>query len=370
MLRQVLFLILTSLVAIRIAGAPAAPPGGSPATATTHPTRPEDVPAIEEPPDDTPATEASPTPAGTDEKPAAPEAAPVPRTPPEDDLPPVKDWLEAQVELSRRGFSCGSIDGVGGAQSAAALKAFQRASGLRETGQLDKATKRVLHLTAPALAPYTFDVVDLSHLRPIPDTWVGKSQEPEMFFSTALELAGERCRTAPSFLKKLNPTMNWQSVLPGTVITAPSVERFVPPTHASRIHVRLADHVLEAVDDGEQVIFHCPVSIARKVEKRPVGELHVQVVIPDPVYTWDPELFPEYPESRELTHKLILPAGPNNPVGIAWIGLDRTGYGIHGTPEPENVGRTESHGCFRLANWDAQVMLRLCWEGLPVEVEP
>ncbi|HVU17069.1 MAG TPA: L,D-transpeptidase [Candidatus Didemnitutus sp.] len=327
------------------------------------------MPAIEEPPDDVPAQEEVPAPA-PEEKPAAPAPAPEPKPPPPDDFPPVKDWLEAQVELSRRGFSCGSIDGVGGAQSAAALRAFQRASGLRESGQLDKSTKRVLHLTAPALAPYTFDVVDLSHLRPIPDTWVGKSQEPAMFYSTPLELAGERCRTAPAYLKKLNPTMNWGSVLPGTVILAPSVAAFVPPTMAARIHVRLADHVLEAVDEGEEVIFHCPVSIARKVEKRPVGELHVQVVIPNPVYTWDPELFPEYPESKELTHKLILPAGPNNPVGLAWIGLDRTGYGIHGTPEPENVGRTESHGCFRLANWDALVMLQLCRVGLPVEVEP
>jgi lipoprotein-anchoring transpeptidase ErfK/SrfK len=370
MLRRALIPFLALLLTAQVAGAPADQPA-KPAPATmSHPTRPEDTPAIEEPPDENPGTE---TPAPTpppEEKPAPPEAAPEPRATPEDDFPPVKDWLEAQVELSRRGFSCGSIDGVGGAQSSAALKAFQRASGLRETGQLDKATKRVLHLTSPAIAPYTFDVVDLSHLRPIPDTWVGKSQAPEMFFSTALELAGERCRTAPSFLKKLNPAMNWQSVLPGTVIQAPAIARFMPPTHASRISVRLADHVLEAVDDAGELIFHCPVSIARKVEKRPVGELHVQVVIPDPVYTWDPELFPEYPESKELTHKLILPAGPNNPVGVAWIGLDRTGYGIHGTPEPENVGRTESHGCFRLANWDALVMLRLCWEGLPVEVEP
>jgi lipoprotein-anchoring transpeptidase ErfK/SrfK len=95
----------------------------------------------------------------------------------------------------------------------------------------------------------------------------------------------------------------------------------------------------------------------------------VAVVIPDPNYTFDPEVFPEVPEGKELGRRLIIPPGPNNPVGVAWIGLDRTGYGIHGTPDPEKVGRTESHGCFRLANWDARTLLKLCWVGLTVIVD-
>jgi lipoprotein-anchoring transpeptidase ErfK/SrfK len=96
----------------------------------------------------------------------------------------------------------------------------------------------------------------------------------------------------------------------------------------------------------------------------------VVVVAPHPNYTFDPALFPESPEAQQLGRKLILPAGPNNPVGVAWVGLDRPGYGIHGTPAPEQVGRTESHGCFRLANWDAAYFLKLAWIGLPVEVDP
>jgi lipoprotein-anchoring transpeptidase ErfK/SrfK len=350
-----------------------ATPAPTPTSVRAAPTRPEDVPAVEEP---APATATAPAPeeskapeavapAGA-EVPAA-EPALAPEAPP---LPPVKDWLEAQVELSRRGFSCGSIDGVPGPQTAAALKAFQRNEGLRETGALDKATKQSLLLTAPALAPYKFDVVDLAKLRPVPATWLEKSQQPELSFSTALELAAERCRASPAFLRKINPNFNWTSVLPGAVITAPAVTRSTAGAKVAKLHVRLAEHVLEAVDDTGRIILHCPVSIARNVEKRPVGELHVTVVIPDPVYTWDPEVFPESPESKVLTHKLILPSGPNNPVGVAWIGLDLQGYGIHGTPEPENVGRTESHGCFRLANWDALALLGLAWTGLPVEVEP
>ena len=90
----------------------------------------------------------------------------------------------------------------------------------------------------------------------------------------------------------------------------------------------------------------------------------------NPNYTFDPAIFAESPEARAIGHKLVIPPGPNNPVGVAWIGLDRPGYGMHGTPGPEQVGRTESHGCFRLANWDAAYMVKLAWIHMPVEVVP
>ena len=150
----------------------------------------------------------------------------------------------------------------------------------------------------------------------------------------------------------------------------PAVTAFTSTLKVARVHIRLADHVLEATTEEGQIVLHCPVSIARNVDKRPVGELHVIVVAPNPDYTWDPEVFAESPEAKELGRKLIIPPGPNNPVGLAWIGLDRPGYGMHGTPEPEKVGRTESHGCFRLANWDAVALLTFVKVGLPVIVEP
>ena len=328
-----------------------------------RPVRPEDTPALPADPDaeaEAPATARSETDPAEGNLSGGSEPV----------LQPVRDWLEAQVELSRRGFSCGSVDGVRGLQSASALQAFQRNEGLLESGELDQATKAVLLLTAPALTQHTFATEDLAELQPLAHTWLGKSEQTSLAYATPLEMVAERYRASPKCLRKLNPDVDWENVLPGTVITVPAAGLITPATKAALLHVRLADHVLEATDDTGRIIAHFPVSIARNVEKRPVGELHVTVVIPDPNYTFDPEVFPENPESQELGRKLIIPPGPNNPVGLAWIGLDRPGYGIHGTPDPEKVGRTESHGCFRLANWDAVALIKLAWVGLPVVVEP
>jgi lipoprotein-anchoring transpeptidase ErfK/SrfK len=315
--------------------------------AATPPPRAEDTPAL--PADETVAT---------------PEVAPA--FPPQ----PVPDWLAAQVELHRRGFSCGSLDGVRGAQTATALRAWQKNEGLRETGDLDRATKEALLLTAPVLQDYVITSEDLAAVHPVPDTWLGKSELEALRHGTVLELLSERFRANPKLLVRLNPEVNWDDLLPGTAIVVPAADPAPPAGRVDRIHIYLAEKVLQAVDETGRVLLHCPVSIARDVEKRPVGELHVTVVIPDPNYTFDPATFPESEEGRTLGRRLIIAPGPNNPVGVAWIGLDRTGYGIHGTPDPEKVGRTESHGCFRLANWDARLLLRLAWVGLPVVVDP
>jgi lipoprotein-anchoring transpeptidase ErfK/SrfK len=282
---------------------------------------------------------------------------------------PVKTWLEAQIELARRGFSCGPIDGVAGSQSVSALRAFQESSGLATTGELDPATCESLMLTEPACAPMSLTAEDLAALQPISPTWLGKSQQTALGYENAIELVAERTHAHPALIQQLNPTLDLSAITAGTIIAAPAVGRVALHGKAAMLHVSLDDHVLEARDDAGNLLAHFPVSIAHDVEKRPAGELHVTVLIRNPNYTFDPDVFPESEEARELGRKLIIPPGPNNPVGVVWIGLDRPGYGIHGTPFPEQVGRTESHGCFRLANWDALTLLDLAWVGLPVVVQ-
>jgi len=308
------------------------------------------------------------TPSATAETPVVEFKPIVPRTYPR----PVESWLEAQIALARRGFSSGPIDGVAGAQSASALRAFQLSAGLPTTGWLDEATKNTLALERPPLTQIALTQADLARLQPTGKTWLEKSQQTALAHETVLEFAAERSHASPRFIEALNSLVDWKALAPGDHLTVPDVALtpFSTSTKAARIEVRLADHVLQVRDAEDQLLAHFPVSIARNVEKRPVGELHVTVVIADPNYTFNPETFPESSEARALGRKLILAPGPNNPVGVAWIGLDRTGYGIHGTPTPEHVGRTESHGCFRLANWDARTLLALARVGLPVIVLP
>ena len=278
------------------------------------------------------------------------------------------NYLDAQIALAGLGFSPGSIDGVGGAQTAAALKAFQLQQGLEQTGWLDRNTRKALILRRPPGTSYRVSAADLLRLAPVPETWLGKSQVPGLEHETLLERLAERVQAHPGLLRRLNPAVDWAQPTEGLELTLPAIPP-IPARRAGLIRINLAGRFLRVFDTGGELIAHFPCSIARRVEKRPVGDLQVLVTVPNPDYTWDPEVFPESPESLTLGRKLRIPPGPNNPVGVAWIGLNRAGYGIHGTPKPEDVGRTESHGCFRLANWNAELLRRMAWPGLTVRVE-
>lgn len=314
---------------------------GPPAAAPTAPGRPP-----------TPAPSASPLP--------SPFAAPR----------PVASVLEAQIALARRAISPGPLDGVLGYQTRAALRAFQQQQSLPVTGALDAATRARLTLDRPPLTTRPITTNDLARLLPVSPTWLGKSRQPRLDFASLLELVAEEHRAHPGLVRRLNPGVDWDRPRPGLNVVVPEVPAPEINGRPAFLRIQLRARVLTGHDARTNLLFHFPCSIAARAEKRPVGRLIVVTAAEWPNYTFDPALFPESAEARQLNRKLTLPPGPNNPVGVAWIGLDRPGYGIHGTPRPEDVGRTESHGCFRLANWDAALLLRLVWPGLPVYVEP
>jgi lipoprotein-anchoring transpeptidase ErfK/SrfK len=282
----------------------------------------------------------------------------------------VRDVLEAQTALARRAISPGSIDAALGSQTREAISVFQKAENLPQTGLLDADTRARLMINAPLLTIYVVTTSDLAQLQPLGKTWLAKSQQSALAYETELELVAEKSHSHPELIRRLNPGVSWTNIMPGTVLQILDVN-YPPPTNkAAFVVIHLNEKFLEAFGMQTNLLVHFPCSIAARFEKRPVGELRVAAVAPNPNYTFDPEIFPESPEARQLNQKLILQPGPNNPVGVAWISLDKTGYGIHGTPSPEQVGRTESHGCFRLANWDAEYLMRLAWVGMPVFVEP
>jgi len=283
---------------------------------------------------------------------------------------PARDVFETQLALARNGISSGSLDGVMGSQTRSALSAFQRKVGLVETGQLDAATKARLLLETPPLVTCIVTSNDLARLQPLSKTWLGKSQQAVLDYETILELVAEKGHASPYLVRRLNPEIDWTNVVAGTEVRIPDVAYPHPAMKAAFAVISLAGKKLEVFGANTNVLAHFPCSIAARVEKRPSGELRVTAIAPNPDYTFNPEVFPESAEAREIKTKLVLPPGPNNPVGVAWISLDLPGYGIHGTPSPEQVGRTESHGCFRLANWNAEYLLKLAWVGMPVYVEP
>src|SRR6185436_15437420 len=103
------------------------------------------------------------------------------------------------------------------------------------------------------------------------------------------------------------------------------------------------------LDSSGKTFAHFPASTGSKHDPLPLGSWKIQGVARNPVFHYNPQLFWD---ANPKHGKAKIPPGPNNPVGVVWIDLSKPHYGIHGTPEPSKVGKTESHGCIRLTNWD------------------
>ena len=290
------------------------------------------------------------------------------------DLPPpgraVETTLELQIALARLGFSPGSIDGGMGSQTKQALAAFQESRKLEVTGELNAATNKWLRIEEPIHAYLELTANALSKLTPIPRTWRERGQLSYFGYHTALEMVAEKTYTDPDYIRSINPHIDWANLRAGDRVLAPLIPPYRIRQKVKRIEIELENRQLQAFSGSGELIFHCPVSIARKVEKRPLGELMVEIRVENPNYTFNPNILSATAKREGITKKFVIPPGPNNPVGTAWLGLNRPSYGIHGTPAPEKVGRSESSGCFRLANWNAETLLAATEVGTPVFVLP
>ena len=301
--------------------------------------------------------------------PSPPVAQPLPPqpTPPST---PVDVLLAIQIRLDRDHFSTGGIDGRWGAKSEKALSAWQKKNHLPVTGHVDDSLVAALGDTNGVLTTTTVTAADHASLTPFPSSWLERSKQDRMGFSSIEELIAEKFHLYRATLRRLNPDAPWPNPPAGTSVTVPSVKSSpLPPL--SKIEIRIGQKTLRAYDTNGLLVAQFPCSIAADKTKRPIGEtLRVVVWAESPDYTFDPAVFAEDPEAAAIGKKLRIPPGPNNPVGLAWIGLDRPGYGIHGTPSPEAISNTESHGCFRMTNWDALLLVRAVRANLPVLVLP
>ena len=272
--------------------------------------------------------------------------------------------LAWQIALDKAGFSPGVIDGNPGAKSRAATREFQSSRGLRASGELDEDTRAALSVRPDsAITTYTVRDSDLNQVGPLPKGWVAKSNLKRLAYPSLDEELAEKFHCTRATLSYLNPTKRIASLKPGDVIRVPAVEAGAIAT-GKKIEVNLSQktvRVLEA-DGGKCVgMFHC--SVAKDKKKAPSGNARVVVIAHNPTYNFDPK---KWPEVKGVKQKLIIPPGPRNPVGVCWVGLNLPGYGIHGTPNPELIGKTGSHGCIRLANWDAARLGQMVSVGTPV----
>lgn len=271
-----------------------------------------------------------------------------------------------QVALDQIGFSPGLIDGSIGFKTRLATTEFQRVRGLPQTGELDAATATALKIDPDnVLGRYTIEPADLQEIGPVPKTWVAKSQLKRLGHESLEEVLAEKFQCTRGLLATLNPGKSINSLKSGDKVVVP----ILPPTEitgqAAYVEVNLAEKVVRVIDESKKLaaLFHC--SIAKDKSKLPSRDGRVACVVEDPWYTFDPAGWPEVKEP--VPGKLAIPPGPKNPVGRCWIGLSLPGYGMHGTPNPELIGKTGSHGCFRLTNWDALRLAKLVKVGTPVK---
>ena len=282
----------------------------------------------------------------------------------------INGTAELQIALARVGFSPGSIDGASGTQTQAALLAYQTSHGLPRSGAFDADTAQLLQIQEPVFTTRRLGTADFAAVGRKPQSWRARGELDRMRYNSLLEMVAEQAQCDPDYIASLNPGINWDQLDTGNNVRIPHVPPFRVQQAAAYIQITLAKRTLRVFSADHRLLFHCPVSIARRVDKRPSGELRVKVRVDQPNYTFNPAILTSTAQREGITQKFIIQPGPNNPVGTVWIGLNLPSYGIHGTAEPEKVGRTESSGCFRLANWNAQTLLDAVHLNMPIYVEP
>jgi len=295
--------------------------------------------------------------------------------------------LALQIALDRAGFSCNTIDGQWGRKSQRALARYietrTRTPGSASAASLtpEEAYDRYFADATDLFRIETVTREDIGRIVRIPDAAADRANLARMGYESVKEMFAERGHVSQRALERMNPGVAWDNVAVGTRLVIPNFppireELSVWPKdrpnapkrpEAVRVVVDLSNFEISVYGRDGVLLGLYPCSIAKSKSKLPpAGELKVVNAIARPNYTYTPDFTP----AGQKTRRYVWPEGENCPIGVAWLGLNLTGYGMHGTPRPESIGNAESHGCFRLANWNAARLYALCPPGTPVTIRP
>lgn len=269
-----------------------------------------------------------------------------------------------QVFLDREGVSPGVIDGKMGQNVNKAIVAWQQITGeTLDPNNAEDILERLRMTGGMALKSYTITPGDAAgpYVASIPDDYAHKAQLPAMSYTSTAEMLAEKFHMDEGYLRELNPGVDF--TIPGTIIKVTDPGE-IKKGQVARI---VADKGLKQVfaygEDGALIAAY-PASIGSADTPSPSGTVTIERIALNPGYTYNPKVNFQQGNNTKI---LQIPPGPNGPVGTVWLALSKPTYGIHGTPEPSKIGRTQSHGCIRLTNWDATELAKMVKAGVTVE---
>ncbi len=275
-----------------------------------------------------------------------------------------EDVAKIQILLDRLGASPGVVDGRMGDNVNKAIAAYREMSGeALRTYDKQFIDARLAETGGDAFTTYEITATDVAgpYVASVPDDYSKKAQMERLSFTSVPEMLAERFHMDEKYLRALNPGAAFDR--PGTRI------RVINPGEmkkgeVSRIVADKGRKQVRAYDVRGRLIVAYPATIGSAATPSPTGSHTVERIALDPEYTYNPKI--NFQQGNN-TKVLRIPPGPNGPVGTVWIALSKPTYGIHGTPEPSKIGKTESNGCVRLANWDAQELAKMVKAGVTVE---